>query len=112
MDPAHTIALLELDPDLEFPARVTRTIGDPSLATEIKAEFDSSLEWLIGRLTAPGDEPVTLADVTKLDAFIWGCMPADLTEGNPRATDMVEDHLDHLVNVVRGLLVDAMPKEP
>jgi hypothetical protein len=112
VDPAHAIALLELDPDLEFPTRVTGTIGDPSLATEIEAEFDSGLDWLIGRLTTPGDEPVTLADVIKLDFFIWGCMPADLTEGNPTATDMVEDHLDHLLDVVRGIIIDATPKEP
>ncbi|MEV0366389.1 hypothetical protein [Nocardia fusca] len=111
MDPAHAIALLELDPDREFPTRVIHTIGDPSLATEITAEFDSSLEWLMGRLTTPGDEPVTLADVIKLDFFIWGCMPAD-TEGNPTAADMVEDHLDHRLEVVRGIVVDAMPKEP
>ncbi|WP_157120205.1 hypothetical protein [Nocardia fusca] len=31
--PAHAIMSLELGPDLKFLARVTPTIGDPSLAT-------------------------------------------------------------------------------
>ncbi|MBF6289983.1 hypothetical protein [Nocardia cyriacigeorgica] len=111
MDPVHALALLELDPDLQFPAHVVHAIGDRSLAIEVQAEFDDSLRWFAERLARSGEDPVTLVDVLKLDFFIWGCMPADLTE-DWAAADAVEDHLDHVLEVVRGIVIDSTPREP
>ncbi|UGT58922.1 hypothetical protein [Nocardia asteroides] len=112
MDAAQTIALLQLDLDLELPARAVKLIGDTDLATEIQAEFDSSLGWLIERLTDPGDDPVTAVDVMKLDFYIWNCLPADLIEGRPAAADAVEAHLNRVLRVVEGIVIDIAPEEP
>jgi hypothetical protein len=112
VDAAQAIALLQLELDLELPARAVKLIGDTGLAGEIQAEFDSSLGWLIERLTDPGDEPVTVVDVMKLDFYIWGSMPADLIEGRPTAADAVEAHLDRVLRVVEGIVIDIAPEEP
>ncbi|UGT58882.1 hypothetical protein [Nocardia asteroides] len=112
MDAGPAIALLQLELDLALPARAVKLIGDPSLVTEIQAEFDTSLQWLIDRLTDPGDEPVSVVDVMKLDFFIWSCMPADLIEGRPAAANLVEAHLDRVLRVVEGIVIDTAPEEP
>lgn len=111
VDATSALALLQLDIDLEFPRRVAEAIGDPSLAADIEIEFDAGLDWLIMRLTSPDEEPVTLNDVIKLGFDIWDCMPADLVGGDPAAADVVEHYLDHVVMVVRGIVIDAAPTE-
>ncbi|MBF6163045.1 hypothetical protein [Nocardia cyriacigeorgica] len=105
------LALLQLDLDLEFPQDVARLIGDPSLVADIKIEFDAGLDWFTERLTRPGEKPVTLNDVINLGFSIWDCMPADLVEGNPAAAAVVDHYLDHIVQVVRGIVIDAAPTE-
>ncbi|MGW5520473.1 hypothetical protein [Nocardia africana] len=111
MDTAAALVLLQLDGDLELPRRVVDLIVDPLLVADVRGEFDESLRWFIHRLSAPGEAPVTLNDVIKLGFCIWDRMPAGLVEGNPTAADAVEGYLGHLLEVVRGIVIDAAPTE-
>lgn len=110
MDAAAALTLLQLDLDLELPARVADLIGDPLVVAYIRVEFDTELEWIMNRLATPGVN-VTLDDVNSLSTNIWGNLPVDLIEC-PAAANAVEDYLDRIVEIVRGIVIEAPPLEP
>ncbi|WP_280426418.1 hypothetical protein [Nocardia carnea] len=86
-------------------------IGDPSLVADIRIEFETVIEWLGDQQATPG-VTVTLADVDSLSTDIWGNMPVDFMEGPAAAIDAVEDYLDRIIEVIRGIVLDAPHTEP